>query len=219
MAETSLDRPKLGAPFGRMGVVGAAAFLVIVVALQVWSSGRDNLGVLGAASVPNGTASTHPGAATPEFSPPGAENLLPVGFRVGDNAPDFVLANPNGRPVSLGGFRGEPVIINFWASWCTYCRVEMPELDALFKDASVHHGLVVLAVDTLDSDRLSAEAFVINKGFSFTVLWDENNLVANQYDVRSLPASFFVDRAGIIRAYSPGAMQSDEMREKAELVY
>jgi peroxiredoxin len=219
LGEARLDGLKLGWVFARIGLLVATVLLVVTIAAQVWSSGREKPGVVEAVDVPNGSTSTNAGAAASSSSPNGADNLLPVGYRVGEKAPDFILRNTNGRQVSLGGFRGQPLLINFWASWCTYCRVEMPELDALYKEDSVRHSLVVLAVDTLDSDRLSAESFIIGKAFSFTVLWDENNRVASQYDVRGLPASFFIDRDGIIRAYSPGAMGRDEMREKAELVY
>ncbi len=202
----------------RIGIAAAAISLAVGLTTQAWYGGRDSPGALGAVGVPTG-AKPMAAVATLPRALSATSALLPVGFRIGDVAPDFTLRNTNGREVSLSGFRGQPVIINFWASWCTYCRVEMLELNALYKDESVRHGLVVLAVDTLDSDRLSAESFIINKAFSFTVLWDENNRVANQYDVRALPVSFFVDRSGIIRAYRPGAMPREEMREKAESIY
>ncbi len=146
-------------------------------------------------------------------------SLALVGARVGQPAPGFTLRNSNGREVDLGGFRGHPVIINFWASWCTYCRVEMPDLDALYREESGRQGLVVLAVDTEDSDRLAAEALVLAKAFSFTVLWDEDDRVANRYGVRGLPTSVFVDRDGTIRAVNPGAMRREEMNEKAKWIY
>lgn len=198
--------------------ISAVIFLAVVAMAQVWFGGRDTPGAAGGADIAAGAPRAPAGATFPIVSY-ATGGLLPVGWRVGDLAPDFTLRNVNGREVSLSVLRGRPVIINFWASWCTYCRVEMPELDALYKDESARQGVVVLAVDTLDSDRLSAEAFILSKGFSFTILWDENGRIANQYDVRALPISFFVDREGIIRASHPGAMSREDMREKAESIY
>lgn len=209
-SETSTRKPRIQVGTGLIIIA-----LLTAMGVQAVSNGRNYSGVVGAAGLPSANAL----AVAQSSTPASPAELLPVGYRVGDRAPDFSLVNIDGRTVSLGGLRGHPVIINFWASWCTYCRVEMPELDALYKEESARHGLIVLAVNTLDSDRLSAESLIVTRGFSFTVLWDENNRVGTMYDVRSLPASFFIDRTGIIRAYSPGAMSRDDMRDKAGLIY
>jgi len=150
----------------------------------------------------------------PTFTP----TLPPEGLTVGHTAPNFTLKDSSGRTVSLRDFRGKPVIINFWASWCTYCRSEMSDLNALYLD-SQSKQLVVLSVNTDDSNRSAAEQFVREKKLAFLILWDENNAVNRQYNIRGLPTSFFIDATGVIRAVVVGAMSRETMNAKVALIY
>jgi peroxiredoxin len=144
---------------------------------------------------------------------PGVEvRLGPLDERTvetGQLAPDFVLEGRSlngraGEPVRLSDFRGEVVVLNFWASWCGPCRQEMPEFEAAYS-AGPAGDLAILAVNALSLDsRRDAERFVEEFGVTFPVAFDETGAVAERYRVRGLPSTFFIDRAGIVRAATLG---------------
>ena len=132
---------------------------------------------------------------------------------VGKPAPDFVLSTLDGEPVRLSDFRGQTVVLNFWASWCPPCRAEMPEFQALWEERgpSGSNDLVILAVDFLPEDSVSAAAaFVEDFELTFPILFDtEDGEVAQRYGVRGLPATFFIDADGIMRAMNLGPVFGD----------
>jgi len=130
------------------------------------------------------------------------------GTRVGDLAPDFQLDNLRRESVSLAQFRGQPVLLNFWASWCGPCRQEMPFLQEIYENQELQDkGLVILAVNIGESPA-TAESFMEAGGFSFSVLLDINNSVAGKYNIRGIPATFFIDKDGIIKDVKVGAFAS-----------
>ncbi len=123
-------------------------------------------------------------------------------------APDFRLTDLDGRVVMLSDFRGKTVVLNFWASWCPPCREEMPEFQALWDErgAEGSDDLVVLAVNFLRDDSVSAATnFIQANDFTFPVIFDTTRgEVAQRYGVRGLPATFFIDRNGIVRTTALG---------------
>ncbi|MDA1061664.1 MAG: TlpA disulfide reductase family protein [Chloroflexi bacterium] len=131
----------------------------------------------------------------------------------GDEAPDFLLTVLNGEPVRLSDFRGKTVVLNFWASWCPPCRAEMPEFQELWEQRGPGvdgvggpDDLVILAVDFLKEDTVGAAAdFVEDFELTFPVLFDTpDSDVAARYGVRGLPATYFIDPSGVIRARNLG---------------
>ena len=125
------------------------------------------------------------------------------GFRVGNLAPDFKLKNMEGQTVSLSDFRGQPVLVNFWATWCHYCLQEMPYLEQVYEDWA-GEGLVMLAIDKGES-KGRVEAFLENRPLSMLVLLDIDESVSRKYMVLSIPATFFIDKDGIIQEKVVGA--------------
>ena len=123
-------------------------------------------------------------------------------------APDFRLTNLDGKVVMLSDFRGKTVVLNFWASWCPPCRAEMPEFQALFDQRGTEGSddLVVLAVNFLRDDTVGAATnFITQQGFTFPVVFDTTRGdVAARYGVRGLPATFFIDRNGVVRTTALG---------------
>jgi peroxiredoxin len=116
--------------------------------------------------------------------------------RVGDLAPDFELVDLDDSAVALADFRGQVVLLNFWAVWCTYCRAEFPVLQA-FYERHQNDGFVVLAINIQERKELVAE-YVGETGLTFPVLLDRRGEVTARYRVRGLPTSFLVDREGRI---------------------
>lgn len=127
------------------------------------------------------------------------------GTEIGNMAPDFQLDNLDGQSVSISDFRGKPVLLNFWASWCPPCRSEMPFFQDTFTNKKwAEEGLVVLAIDIGESPS-TVSKFVDKYGLTFPVLLDITQDVSLEYYVRAIPTSFFIDRDGIIREIKIGA--------------
>jgi len=125
------------------------------------------------------------------------------GPEIGKAAPDFTLKGLDGQEVSLSDFRGEPVLLNFWASWCGPCRLEMPFLQEIYEKWS-GKGLVLLAVN-IQEDQGTVEDFIAGAGYIFPVLLAPGNQVPLSYNVRGIPATFFIDADGVIRDIKVGA--------------
>jgi cytochrome c biogenesis protein CcmG, thiol:disulfide interchange protein DsbE len=122
----------------------------------------------------------------------------PPSPREGFLAPDFTLDVLGGGTVTLSELRGQPVVINLWASWCLPCRAEMPALETLYA-AYREAGLVILAVNTTYQDGESAAAaFVVEYGLTFPVPLDRTGAVSRAYLLRGLPTTLFVNRQGIV---------------------
>ena len=134
----------------------------------------------------------------------------------GQLAPDFALRSNSGENIRLSEYRGDVVMINFWATWCGPCRQEMPLLDELYgRYARV--GFNLLGVN-IDDDSSRAMRMVEELGVRFPVLFDERKEVSRLYNVEAMPATILVDREGNVRhvhhGYKPGyeEMYLDQIR-------
>jgi len=121
-------------------------------------------------------------------------------------APDFTLESRQGENLRLQDFRGEVVMLNFWASWCGPCRQEMPLMDDLYaqyKDL----GFTILAVN-VDENRDEAHRFLDKVPVSYPILYDPESNVSEQYEVQAMPTTVMIDRDGnarfLHRGYQPG---------------
>jgi len=132
--------------------------------------------------------------------------------RVGEPAPDFQLENLDGQLISLSDLRGKPVLINFWATWCRFCRDEMAYLQQIHEEWS-DKGLVVLAINFGESPS-EAKGFLQTHNLSLPVLLDTNEKVARKYNVPPIPTTFFIDKDGIIQVKIIGAFPNKEAIEK-----
>ena len=113
-------------------------------------------------------------------------------------APGFSLADMDGETHALADYRGQVILLNFWATWCPPCRREMPALEALYLKYR-EQGLVVLAVNQWeDADHVFAYMGDLNVFPSFPILFDPESRVAEDFGVKGLPTSFVIDRQGRI---------------------
>lgn len=139
---------------------------------------------------------------------------------VGRSAPDFLLEAVGGGTVRLSDLQGQPVLVNFWASWCATCRAEMPDLISAHEKYGPA-GLVVLAVNLGEADDRAA-AFRTDFGLPFMVLLDSTGEVARTWNVdgsdQSLPWSFFVDETGVVRMVIHGSVTDDALAEGLALI-
>ena len=139
---------------------------------------------------------------------PGAPAPAPV---TGAPAPDFTLQDLDGKTVTLSELKGQVVVINFWATWCAPCRLEMPTLQASY-DSLKDSGFTVLGVNY--GDRLEdAQLYAGELGLTFPILMDPGDTVNDLYRVRGYPTTFFIDRDGMIARQQVGLLSEDQLQE------
>jgi peroxiredoxin len=122
----------------------------------------------------------------------------------GEPAPNFQLRDMNGRTVSLSDLRGKVVLLNFWATWCGPCRVEMPAMQRLYR-AYDRKDFEILAVSTDAQGASVTRPFQQENQLTFPILHDADFRVGLSYGARTLPMTFMVDRQGIVRHHIFGA--------------
>jgi cytochrome c biogenesis protein CcmG/thiol:disulfide interchange protein DsbE len=133
-----------------------------------------------------------------------------VGVTVGDIAPPLSGTSLDGRTVSLAEFRGRPVIVNFWASWCGPCIHEFPVL----KDAEVRHpGLVILGVIYQD-DPAAAKTFAAQLSADWVSIIDPDGTRAGAYLVAAPPQSYFIDGQGVVRSRQIGEITAEDLERQ-----
>jgi peroxiredoxin len=128
---------------------------------------------------------------------------------IGRPAPSFQLPTLDGQLASLGDFKGRPVIVNFWATWCEPCKQEMPALQA---EAASHPSLMVLGIDNVESP-VKVKPFVEQLGVTFPILLDEDGSMMERYQVTGLPTSYFIDGSGVLRFIYRGALTDASLRQ------
>jgi peroxiredoxin len=125
-------------------------------------------------------------------------------------APDFTLPARDGGNVRLSDLRGQVVMINFWATWCGPCRQEMPllqQIQAKYEPL----GFTLVGIN-VEPDSAAAVTWLKQVSVSFPILFDQKNVVAEQFGVQGMPSSVFVDRAGNVRYVHRGYQPGDEAK-------
>lgn len=136
-------------------------------------------------------------------------------------APDFTAIDADGNKVKLSDYKGTPVILNFWASWCPPCKSEMPDFNKVSGEYSKDQ-LVFLMVDMVDGDRETVETgkkFVEDNHFTFNVLYDTTQEAAYAYGIRSIPSTLFIDKDGYVQTGVEGAIDEETLRKDIDLIY
>ncbi len=135
---------------------------------------------------------------------------------VGRAGPDFLLEQPGGGTLRLSDFQGQPVLINFWATWCPPCRAEIPELVMAYERYR-DQGLVIVAVNLQESNGQVLE-FAEEFGMEFPIVIDRDGDVANVWrlggPIEGIPTSYFLDETGVIRGFFYGPMTEDALEER-----
>jgi peroxiredoxin len=123
-------------------------------------------------------------------------------------APAFTLASRSGQEVSLAQYKGQVVMINFWASWCGPCRQEMPLLESIYRKYS-KMGFTLLGVN-VEPDSNAANEWLKATPVSFPILYDRDSKVSKLYDVGGMPSTVLIDRSGKLRVLHRGYKPGDE---------
>ncbi|MFF2483118.1 TlpA family protein disulfide reductase [Paenibacillus sp. NPDC058071] len=204
---------------------GAASMLALLFFfLQVNESHQTDFrrlaakGTLAAAALSAILLIDYSGGARPEEVAAGLQSGIQTGLKEGQLAPDFKLTTLDGKETSLSEWRGKPVFINFWASWCPPCRAEMPHMEKLH----VKYGdqAVILSVNMTATEKSSqnVEEFAEKYGLTFPIALDEAGSVMERYRIRSYPTTFVVDADGIVRDRVLGAVDYAWMERKLKQV-
>lgn len=131
-------------------------------------------------------------------------------LQVGQAAYDFAARDLEGNLVRLSDFRGQPVMVNFWATWCPPCRRELPDFETAYQ-AYQDEGLVILALNQDEPASLVATYFHVDNDFSFTPLLDEGSTISWGYGVNSFPTTVFVGRDGVVTAVHRGLLLPEQL--------
>ena len=147
------------------------------------------------------------------------------GLQIGQRAPDFVgqsdnqevrLTDLNGRPLSIAAFRGRPLWINFWATWCPPCQRETPDLRAAYEAHKVD-GLALVSISIQEPADIVRE-YVARYGLTYTIGLDTSAAIMRTYAVYGLPTHYFVDRDGVIRDRWYGPLNRDQIEQRIALI-
>ncbi|HET9659587.1 MAG TPA: redoxin domain-containing protein [Thermomicrobiales bacterium] len=186
---------KPGAGSARRKQVLLGLGVAVGILLLAWYiAGRAGLGDLGNAGVNS--------------------NLLP---KVGEEAPDFVAISPEGQVVHLSDFRGQPVWLNFWGSWCPPCRAEMPDIQSAYQELQPQ-GLTLLAVSLGDKPS-EAMNFAELNGVTFDILLDpDRSLTSPTYPIYNFPTHIFIDKDGIVRKIVLSEMSTEQAVAAAQSI-
>jgi peroxiredoxin len=130
----------------------------------------------------------------------------PVGVQVGQALPDAELVTFAGETIRLHELRGRPVVLNFWATWCGPCKVEIPMLQAAY-NATNRTGFQLLAVT--DESQAVVREFIAAEQMSFPVLFDVGGRAASRYRVQAIPTTLFIDADGVIAVRHTGVLTAE----------
>lgn len=143
------------------------------------------------------------------FSAPAAQAL-----EAGAKVPSFALPDMKGEKVSLDDFKGQIVILNFWATWCPPCRQEMPEFNKMDAELKKSGEAVFLAINLTDGRRETkskVSQFMASNKYGFRVLLDSEGDAADIFSIRGIPTTVVIDRSGVIREQIVGATTRDRV--------
>lgn len=187
-------------------VLPLAVLAIILLSLWYWDN-RESGGVTTLGDTRLGVVEL-PLEKNPTEKEPAAE--------VGRAGPDFLLETPEGGTLRLSDLQGRPVVLNFWATWCPPCRVEIPELVAAY-DRYRHQGLVIVGVN-LQEPGDQVQAFAEEFGMAFPVVIDRGGGVADVWrlggPVGGIPTSYFIDESGVIQDFFYGPMTARSLQER-----
>ncbi|MBE6969684.1 MAG: TlpA family protein disulfide reductase [Ruminococcaceae bacterium] len=161
---------------------------------------RETLVTVPAPTAEPVSADTPEEEAAPEVTPP--------------PAPDFTVYDAEGNAVRLSDFKGKPVVLNFWASWCGPCKSEMPDFNEVWQEYGDDvQFMMINMTDGYQETMEKASAYMEGQGFDFPVYYDSEQNAAVVYGVMSIPTTFLIDAEGRAVGWAAGAIAGDVLRD------
>ena len=136
-----------------------------------------------------------------------------------ETAPDFTVYDIDGNAYTLSDFWGKPVILNFWATWCGYCQVEMPDFEEKFQQyGEAVHFLMLNVTDGAQETVEKASAFIAENGYTFPVYYDTDLSAASAYNTSGLPVTYFLDAEGNFVAWQQGMLTAETLQTGIDML-
>ncbi|MBQ6715867.1 MAG: TlpA family protein disulfide reductase [Clostridia bacterium] len=133
-------------------------------------------------------------------------------------APDFTVYDKDGNEVNLSSFFGKPIVLNFWASWCPPCRMEMPDFNEKYLELGDEVHFLMVNMTTGRETKQSAQEFIQEENFSFPISFDTNQDAAITYSAYSLPTTYFINASGEAVAQATGAIDIDTLQRGIDMI-
>ena len=134
-------------------------------------------------------------------------------------APDFTVYSMDGDKVSFSDFKGKPVVINFWATWCGPCQSEMPHFEEAYKKYGDDiHFLMINLTDGMRETPDTVMSFLDYFGYTFPVYYDIGYVASDAYGINPIPATFFIDKNGNLVSQQVGALSSTALERHLEAI-
>lgn len=134
-------------------------------------------------------------------------------------APDFTMTDKDGNEVKLSNFAGKPIVLNFWASWCGPCQMEMPDFEEMYKTYGEDVQFVMVNMTDGSQETVeSATQFITEKGYTFPVYYDTKMEGAYYYSVYSLPMTYFIGADGYVAGRNTGMISGENLQKGIEAI-
>lgn len=137
----------------------------------------------------------------------------------GPTAPDFVVYDLQGNPVKLSDFFGKPIVLNFWASWCGPCKMEMPDFNEKYLELGDKVQFLMVGITDGSRDTVEkASGFIAQTGYQFPVFYDTDLDASNTYRVSSIPTTYFIDARGNVLTRAVGMLSAAGLQSGIDLI-
>ncbi|AMW98187.1 peroxiredoxin family protein [Rummeliibacillus stabekisii] len=142
------------------------------------------------------------------------------GLEIGQYAPDFTLKTLEGKKVKLSDYRGKKVILNFWATWCPPCKEEIPHMEKYYKSLNKKDNVEILAVNLTSSDKSKEyiKEFAESYDITYPILLDKEGEQQKQYEIVTIPTTFFINESGQIKQKAVGPMDKGMMENTMKIL-
>ena len=135
-----------------------------------------------------------------------------------EKAPDITVTDYDGNKVKLSDFKGKPVVLNFWATWCYYCKEEMPDFNKAYENYPDIQFMMINATDGVRETFDIAKEYVKSENFGFDVFFDTEYSAVNAYRVTGFPSTFFIDKDGNLRSKGNGMLTYENLERGIQTI-